>query len=85
MWFMQAAMEAGVTNPNEHRILNQFWCHQQVLYVLDVLDVGGKCIDNQYLDCRWLDKTWSILVIPLEKPTNKHLLLWHQVLYAIAP
>jgi hypothetical protein len=39
-WFMQAAMEAGVTDPNKQRILNQFHCHQQVLYVSDVMDAG---------------------------------------------
>jgi hypothetical protein len=46
-WFVQAVMEAGVTNPKEQRILNQFRCYQQVLYVLDVLDTGGKCIDKR--------------------------------------
>jgi hypothetical protein len=29
-WFMQAAMKAGVTDPNKLRILNRFRCHQQV-------------------------------------------------------
>jgi hypothetical protein len=48
-WFMQVAMEAGVTDPNEQRILNRFCCHQQVLYVSDVLDVGGKCLDKNTL------------------------------------
>jgi hypothetical protein len=33
-WFMQAAMEAGVTDPNQQRILNQFRCHQQVFMFL---------------------------------------------------
>jgi hypothetical protein len=44
-WFMQAAMEAGVTDPNKQRILNQFRCPQQVLYASDVLDAGGKRLD----------------------------------------
>jgi hypothetical protein len=73
--FIQAAMEAGVTNPAEQRILNRFWCHQQALYVSDVLDAVCKYIDKQYLDRRWSDKTWSPLVFPLEKCPNKHLLL----------
>jgi hypothetical protein len=30
-WFMQAAMEAGITNTDKQRILNRFCCHQQVL------------------------------------------------------
>jgi hypothetical protein len=84
-WFMQAAMEAGITNTEEQRILNRFRCHQQVLYVSDVLDAGGKCLDRRYLDCRKPDEIWSTLVFPQEKPPNKHLKLWRQVLYAIAP
>jgi hypothetical protein len=84
-WFMQAAMEAGVTDPNKQRILNQFRCHQQVLYVSDVLDMRGKCLDKKYLD-RWKPyELWLTLVFPQEKPPNKHLHLWRQVLYAIAP
>jgi hypothetical protein len=51
-WFMQAAMEAGVSDPNKQRILDQFRCHQQVLYVSDVLDAGGKCLDKNTLTVR---------------------------------
>jgi hypothetical protein len=82
---MQATMEAGVTDSNKQRILNQFHCHQQVLYVSDVLDAGEKCLDKKYLD-RWKPyKLWLTLVFPQEKPPNKHLHLWRQVFYAIAP
>jgi hypothetical protein len=84
-WFMQAAMEAGIANPDKQRILNQFRCHQQVLYVSDVLDAGGKCLDKRYLDHRKPNELWSTLVFPQEKPPTKHLQLWQQVLYAIAP
>ncbi len=84
-WFMQAAIEAGITDTDEQRILNRFHCHQQVLYVSDVLDAGGKCLDKKYLDRRKPDEIWSTLIFPQEKPPNKHLKLWRQVLYAIAP
>ena len=84
-WFMKAAMEAGITNTDEQRILNRFRCHQQVLYVSDVLDAGGKCLDERYLHRRKPNETWSTLVFPQEKPPNKHLKLWRQVLYTIAP
>jgi len=84
-WFMQAAMDAGITNTVEQRILNRFRCHQQVLYVSDVLDAGGKCLNKRYLDRRKPDKIWSTLVFPQEKPPNKPLKLWQQVLYTIAP
>jgi hypothetical protein len=51
-WFMQAAMEAGITNSIELEKLNKYCCHQQVLYVSDVLDAGGKCLNKRYLNQR---------------------------------
>jgi hypothetical protein len=84
-WFMQAVIEAGVTDPNKQRIFNRFGCHQQVLYVSNVLDAGGKCLAKNYLDHQKPDKPGSTLVFPQEKPPKKHLHLWRQVLYAIAP
>jgi hypothetical protein len=50
-----------------------------------VLVAGGKCLNRNYLNCRWSDKTWSNLVFSLETPPNKHLQLWCQVFYSIAP
>jgi hypothetical protein len=82
---MQAAIEAGVTDPNEQRILNQFCCPQQVLFVSNVLGTGGKCLYKKYLDCRKPGELWSTHVFPQEKLPNKHLHLWRQVLYATAP
>ena len=49
------------------------------------MDAGGKCLDKRYLDCRKPDEIWSTLIFPQEKPPNKHLKLWRQVFYAIAP
>jgi hypothetical protein len=51
-WLMQAAMEAGVTNSIELAKLNKYRCHQQVLYVSDVLGTGGKCLNKRYLNQR---------------------------------
>ena len=79
-WFMQAAMDAGVTNTDELRILNRFCCHQQVVYVSDVLDAGGKCLNRRYLGHRKHTEICSTLIFPQEKPPNKHLKLWRQVL-----
>jgi hypothetical protein len=72
-WFIRAAMEAGVTDPNQQRILNQFRCHQQVLYVSNVLDAVEKCLDKKYLDRQKPYKLWLTLVFPQEKPPIKHL------------
>jgi hypothetical protein len=48
-WFMQAIRDSGVTDPGELAIINRFCCHQQVLFLLDVLDGGGKSVDKKYL------------------------------------
>ncbi len=42
-------------------------------------------LNKKYLNCQWSNKIWSTLVFSLEKPPNKHLQLWHQILYSIAP
>jgi hypothetical protein len=84
-WFMQAAMEAGVTNPIKLVKLNKYRCHQQVLYVSDILDAGGKCLDKRYLTQRQEEENWSNLIFPTEKPPQGHISLWCQVLYAVAP
>ncbi len=84
-WFMQVAMEAGVTIPTELLHLNRYRCHQQVLYLSDILDAGGKCLDKRYLTRRHEEEKWSSLIFPTEKPSQGHILHWPQVLYAIAP
>jgi len=84
-WFMQAAMEAGITNPIKLIKLNKYWCHQQVLYVSDILDAGGKCLNKRYLTRLCKEENWSSLIFPTEKNPQGHILLWRQVLYAVAP
>ncbi len=82
---MQAAMEAGVTNPIELVKLNKYCCHQQILYVTDILDAGGKCLDECYLTRRQEEENWSSLIFPTETSPQGHISLWRQVLYAVAP
>ncbi len=84
-WFMQAANKAGVANPIELIKLNKYWCHQQVLYVSDILDEGGKCLNKCYLTRCHEEENWSSLIFPTEKTPQGHILLWRQVLYAVAP
>ncbi len=84
-WFMKAVIEAGVTNSEELVKINRFRCHQQVLFVSDILDAGGKCLDKKYLK-RWQDnESWSTLIFPIKNPPRKHERLWEQVLYSLAP
>jgi hypothetical protein len=75
-WFMQAVRENGVTDPGEWAVINRFQCHQQILFLLDVLDAGGKCVDRKYLDLQKDHKVWSAINFPLENPPRKHIALW---------
>ncbi len=47
-WFMQAVIKAGYRRSEELVIINHFQCHQQVVHVSDVLDMGGRCLENTY-------------------------------------
>jgi hypothetical protein len=67
-WFMQVAREAGVTDPRELVMLNRFRCHQQVLFLSNVLDAGGQRLDIKYLNRHQDHEVWSTLMFPLEKP-----------------
>jgi hypothetical protein len=67
-WFMQAVVEAGFMSAQEMKILNSFCCHQEVIFLSNVFDAGGRCLDRQYLICRKLDEKWSTLNLPLENP-----------------
>ena len=51
-WFMQAVGESGQIIPEEWVAINRFRCHQQVLFLSDVLDAGGKSLDKKYLNLR---------------------------------
>jgi hypothetical protein len=84
-WFMQAVIEAGVTNADKLVKINRFQCHQQVLFVFNVLDTGGKCLNKKYLKQRQDNVSWSTLIFPIEKPPQGHGPLWEQILYSLAP
>ncbi len=84
-WLMQAAREAGVTDPGELVMLNRFRCHQQVLFLLDVLDAGGWRLNKKYLNHRQDHEVWSTLIFPLEKLPRQYISLWQEVLSLLVP
>ncbi len=45
-WFMQVVIESGLTNAEELIQIDCYRCHQEVLFVSDVLDASGKAIDK---------------------------------------
>jgi hypothetical protein len=83
--FMKAVIKAGVTNLEELVKINRFRCHQQVLFVSDILDAGGKCLNKKYLKRRQDDESWSTLIFPIKNPPRRHKRLWEQVLYSLVP
>jgi hypothetical protein len=74
-WFMQAVVEAGFTLAQEMKIINRFHCHQEVMYLPDVFDAGGRCLDRRYLDLWKQDEKWLTLIFPQEKSMQGHLQL----------
>jgi hypothetical protein len=83
--FMQAVVEADFMSAQEMKILNRFCCHQEVIYLLDVFDAGGRCLDRRYLDRRNQDEKWLTLIFLLEKTLQGHLRRWRKCPYALAP
>jgi hypothetical protein len=85
-WFMQAVVEADLTSAQEMKILNCFRCHPEVIYLSDMFDAGGRCLDGRYLDHQKQDEKWLTLIFPQEKsPQGGHLQLWRECLYSLAP
>jgi hypothetical protein len=81
---MRAVMDAGFTRDNDLCIINKMQCHHQVLFLSNVLDAGGRSLDKKYMIRRNVDKTWSSLLFPTEKPPQKHIRKWQEVLTALA-
>jgi hypothetical protein len=79
-WFMQAIKDSGITDKTELAVINRARCHQQVLFLSDILDAGGKCVDKRYLNFQREDEIWSTAIFPLEKPPNRHLATWRAAL-----
>jgi hypothetical protein len=73
---MRAVMDAGFTRDNNLGIINRMQCHQQVLFLSDVLDADGRSLDRKYMNRHDVDKTWSSLLFPTEKPPQKHIRKW---------
>ena len=84
-WFMRALMEAGFSDEEELRKLNRFRCHQQVLYLSDILEANGKTLNKRYLWKRQSNEYWSSILFPNENPPNRHLGLWRSTLDALVP
>ncbi len=84
-WFMKAVENLEILDKKELERINRVRIHQQVLYLLDILDAGGKCIDKRYQLQREQEEQWSTLIFPKENPPRCNFGLWREVLSSIAP
>jgi hypothetical protein len=80
---MQAIKESRIMDKKELAVINRARCHQQVLFLSDILDAGGKCVDKRYLNFQQEDEIWSTAIFPLEKPPHQHLAIWRAAVYAL--
>ena len=65
-------------------ILNRVRIHQQVVFLSDVMDAGGRKLNKKYLKKRPQGENWSTLRFPVERPPRAHFQMWKEALLAIA-
>ncbi len=57
--------------------------HQQVLFLLDILDARGTAINRKYLQQRPWSERWLTITFPLEDPLVKDFKLWERAIYRL--
>ena len=62
-WLMAAFENADYDEKALIR-LNRVRCHQQALFISDVLNASGKVINRRYLMQRQKGELWSTLIFP---------------------
>ena len=65
--------------------LERVRCHQQVVFLSEVVGISGRSLDERYLRPRPEGETWSSLKFPIEKPPAKDFRLWATVLRQLVP
>ena len=65
--------------------LERVRCHQQVVFLSEVVGPSGRSLDERYLRPRPEGETWSTLKFPVEKPPAKDFRLWATALRQIVP
>lgn len=83
-WLMQAFTELGF-NGKELRQLNRVRLFQQVLYLSDILEAGGRYVDEAYITPRPYGETRSIYTFPKEHPAQADFDLWKYAIQQLAP
>ena len=79
-WLMVKFWEVGFET-EDLIILNRVRIHQQVVFLSDVMDAGGRKLDKKYLTKRSQGENWSTLRFPVERPPRAHFSKWKEALY----
>ena len=69
-WLMPVLRKLHFSEPELAR-LNRVRLHQQVLFISDVMDAGGRTVDPRYLNRRAEDDCWSSYRFPAQRVPNK--------------
>lgn len=83
-WLMRRFMQEGFS-PLELERLNRVRCHQQVLFLSDVVSASGRSLDERYLTRRRQDEMWSDIKFPQERSPPADFTLWRRALRQIVP
>ena len=81
-WLMKVLGNLHFTGP-ELIHLNRVHLHQQVLFVLDVMDAGGRALDQRYLNKPMDGECWSSYLFPTQAVLGKDIWLWRNALHQL--
>jgi hypothetical protein len=75
LWHMKKFVRMNY-NSNDLRRLNRVGLHQEVLFLLDVMDASGQAIYRKYLNPKLMDESWPSLSFPIKQPATQDFKLW---------
>jgi hypothetical protein len=81
-WLMPLLCKMNFT-PDELLRLNRVRSHQEVLFLSDVMDAGGKAIDKKYERRRPELEHWSTYRFPRQRPPDKDFRIWRRAIYQL--
>jgi hypothetical protein len=74
-WLMQELVCMDY-NCDDLQRLNPVREHQNVLFLLDVMDASSQAINKKYLDPRPMGEAWLSLTFPIRQPSIRDFRLW---------
>lgn len=83
-WLMRAFSEIGFLGSELLR-LNRVRLFQQVLFLSDILEAGGRYVDEAYVNPRPHGENRSTYTFPVEHPADSDFELWKHAIQQLAP